>query len=565
MRSTASSPIRPRDPLKRFEHDAGTQCVDLRLVVGRQSTREILFAVGGRWHRGEGRYIEEPAQQCRMLWLNEAQVLGEPGNRLEEGPAWSLKTWLEARRAGNDRLAELVFDGARGSGKSVLGTLGVFLIAVEFPDSRCALVPPANTRRTELEIIVNDFIPNSWRAWSLRDLTYTLPNGSTISYIGADDENALKQGGFEVVLLNEAQLMSSQAYVNATACPRNVSGRPMGLLMLAMNYASKLRGEWTNDHLDKIDSGLPGARRHRLDPKLNEFVEKGTIGILEGLARSARPDLADLDYAGIRKRLGDMAAPAFKPFPIEKDGHVGVPPTAVIGLDGIKRAGWTDVTRELTAALTRTDRGYPLVAGCDFQRRPGCVVVFFRLYRTETGKIVYHAERTIVAGDNEDDLADRMDSYARSQGLGISDVLAICDSSGRWQNSRHDHSDKPSHAILKEWGFNVVAPRKVLKSGKLGKANPDVEDNLALLYDVCQQDRVLVTPDDWLVECLRRCKLKKGSGRMVLDDSRPGYSHAVDCTRYVVWYFEPRRGPAAPPIDREAADEIRKVRVFTSS
>jgi hypothetical protein len=561
MRKTTDSRTKSRD-LDRIDADVSGRFVDLRIVFRRKATGERIFAVGGRWDRVDERYLDEPATRCKTIWLNEAQCLGEAGKHIEEGPIWTLKTWIKARRENRERLIELVLDGGRGSGKSVLGTFAVFAIAVEFPDARCWLINPANTRRGEIVRIVRDHIPRQWRAWSERDFIYTLPNSSTVQYIGADDEDALKQGGYEVALLNEAQLVSSSAYANAAAGVRNVSGRPKGLLILAHNYASKVRGEWTNDHLDKIEAGTINARHHKLDPRLNGFLDESVVDDVDGLIRSVRPDLADIDALGIRKRLGDFAAAAFKP---EPGGHVGRPPVDVVGLNGKKVAGWTDVTRELTAEKTGTRDGFAVVVGADFQRRPGCVAVVFRLYRREDGKIVYFAEHIIVAGDNEDDLANRIDSYLGTIGLTARDALVVADSTGRFQNAGHNTKTKPSHDILREWYFTVVAPRRMKSNGKsFINANPLVEDSLAQFYDICKADRILVDPDaEWLIESLRRCKVKKRGGTIRLDDSQPGYSHPVDCARYVTWYFEPRRGVAAPTkVDREFMRELRSIKTW---
>lgn len=546
-------PPRPRDRLLGVEQDLSSRVVDLCIQARRKSTNDVLFSVGGTWDRIERRYLDAPAKQGRVIRLSEAQCLGEKGNEPEEGPALEFKRWLENRATGADRLGEIVLDGARGSGKSILGTLFVFCTAIAFPGSRCLLVSPANTRRHEIDVIVKDFIPRRWRAWSERDLTYTLPNGSTITYVGADDEDALKQGGYEVALLNEAQLMTSQAYVNATGGLRNLSGRPMGLLILAMNYASKERGEWTNDHLDKIDGGLRGARHHKLDPALNEFIDENVNDIAEGLARSVRPDLADIDFSGIRKLLGNMAAPTFKPHALAFGGHVGKPP-----------ADWVDVTREVTAFRTET-KGFSRVVGMDFQRRPGCVAVVFRLFRRPGDKkLIYWAERYIDApGGFEDDLARRVDEYLGSLGLTARDALVVADSTGRHQDGAHRSNTKPSHDILREWYFHVVAPMRKKKSG-WGIGNPDVDDSVAqfncVILDGCFVVSDTADPNEFLVTALRKCRTKKRGGSIRLDDRAPGYSHPVDCSRYVTYYFEPKRGPGTPGFDFESFKHLSEIR-----
>jgi hypothetical protein len=556
MARMVSSPTRPRDPLARFEEDAGDRCEDLRIVVVRDATSQVLFAVGGRWDRGRAEYFGQ-AERCKVIRLNEAQCLGEEGNDLEDGPALEIKRWIDARREGEERLGEILLDGARGSGKTVLGVIAVFCIAIAFPGARCLLVSPANTRRHELDVIVKDFIPRRWRAWSERDLTFTLPNGSTISYLGADDEDALKQGGYEVALLNEAQLMTARAYVNATGGLRNLSGRPMGLMLLALNYASKERGEWTNDHLDKIEAGLRGARHHKLDPKLNGFIDDKANDIASGLARSVSTELADIDYSGIRKLLGNMASPMFKPAAVAFGGHVGPPP-----------ANGVDVTRQVTALKTGVEKGFARVVGADFQRRPGCVATVFKLFRVPDKEgLVYWAEKYIEARNGyEDELAMAVDEYLVSIGLSARDALVVADSTGRNQDALHQKNSKTSHQILREYYFTVVAPMRKRKDGGWGIGNPDVDDSVAQFNCVLMQNCFYVSdhadPNDFLIEALRKCKTKKRGGSIRLDDRPPGYSHPVDTCRYVTYYFEPRRGPAPAGIDTATFNELRSIRIF---
>lgn len=566
MRATGSKTSRRIADLHQLESARVERCVDLQVAFKRRETGEELQRFGGRWDRIAETYLAERSKRGKVFWLNEAQCLGERGRSLADGPIAHLIAWMEARASGSSRVIELVFDGARGSGKSHLGILAVFAIAIAFPGARCLLVSPANTRLDELEIIVKSTIPIAWRSvFSERKLTYYLPNGSTIKYIGADDENALKQGGFEVALLNEAQLMTSTAYAHAIAGVRNVAGRPAGLLILAMNYASKERGEWTNDHLDNIEAKRLNARHIKLDPELNINIQEGVLSDIEQAVRSVRPDLADTDSLGIRKRLGEMATPAFRPHSVELGGHVGRPPVAITGIDGVKRHGWTDVTRQLTAEKLGTEHGFAYVVGADFQKRPGCVASIGKLYRRPDGKVVFVFEHIIVAGDNEDDLARRIDEWLGDHGYTARDALVVADSSGRTQNAAHTSLTKPSHAILQEWFFTVVGPAKVKVNGKLGKRNPDVDDSLAQFYDLCTEERILVYPEaEWLIESLRRCKIKKRGGSIRLDDSHPGYSHPVDTVRYVTWYFEPRRGPTQAPLDRDVAGELRRIRLFTS-
>src|SRR5690348_141450 len=142
MARTASRRSPSRDPLAQLESDVTSRVVDLRAVVKRRSTGEVLFAVGGRWDRADHCYLDEPCKRGKVFLLNEAQIEA----------ARAVGAWIEARRTNQQRPVELVFEGARGSGKTHVGVLAVFWIAIAFPGARCWLVPPANTRRREIDI-----------------------------------------------------------------------------------------------------------------------------------------------------------------------------------------------------------------------------------------------------------------------------------------------------------------------------------------------------------------------------------------------------------------------------
>lgn len=537
--------------LKDLEYllDDEKRYTDLYLRFRRKKTGEKLGHVGGRWDRHLDRYDGKP-ETCAVLTVNEAQL----DERCQSGsPLAALLRYLDNRQRQAPRPAEMVFDGARASGKTRFGLYTVEAIAVAIPRSVCWIVLTANTRRDELDIMIRETIPESWRRWSARDLTYHLVNGSTIRYVSSDDEDTLKQGGFEVALMNEAQLQPEIAYGYLAASIRNVSGRPRGLLILATNYAQKVRGEWLERHLDAIEAGdLDGdVERFTLDPTLNQFIERGTVDVSDRLIRSASPDMADVDARGIRRPIGVMAAPDFRNYPSARTivdqatgrprrGHVGAPPpTPEVG-----RPLWTDVTREVTKALCGT--AFPYYAGADFQGFPGCIAVVGKVYRREDGRLVYHVLRELPVDRFEDDLAQRLLGY-----YGRDEVLIIGDSTGATQGADRTQtgdSRRTSFAILREWRLTVIPvtlpvdPRTA--KGEAGR-NPDLHDSLAQLSDVLRDDRLLVSPDcPWTSQSLQRCKIKRLSmGRIRLDDRKPGYSHAVDCVRYPIWRFEPLRGP----------------------
>jgi len=190
----------------------------------------------------------------------------------------------------------------------------------------------------------------------------------------------------------------------------------------------------------------------------------------------------------------------------------------------------------------------------------------WRLYERPDNLLVYFCEKLIVADDNEDDLGRRLDSYLGSIGIDARDALVIADSTGAHQNAARQRSSKFSHEILRDWYFTVLSPERAKMTNSVTGVgrNPDVDDSLAQFYDICAADRVLVDPDaEWMVESLRRCKVKKRGGSLRLDDSKPGYSHQVDTARYVTWFFEPKRGPKPDSsFDNEAFEALAEVRLF---
>jgi len=513
--------------------------LDLCVQWRRKKTKELIFEVGGRWDRA-GACFDGKSDRCKIHWITEAQV--------EAADAFG--TWIDARRRNAKRLNEICLDGGWGSGKTHVATLAAWCIAIEFPESRCWMVPPVTTQRWEIDNIVKDWIPSSWRLWEKAALSYTLPNRSSLVYIGAERDEKLSQGGAEVVFLNEMQAMTDRAYAHGAKSIRNVSGRPKGLLIVAMNPAVKERGQWTEDHLEKLDSHSLNGRRIIMDPALNSIVEEGTADEIDAMVASVRPDLAAAGR-GVHRRLGELAAPAFKPVPVAVGGHIGKPP----------EIGWFDATRQISSRLTGREQGYPDLVGCDFQMRPHCAGQPVRVYRREDNKQVYYAYSTILSDGNEDDLAEKV----IEAGFDPADALAVADASGAWQNTQRKRTGIYSHDILREHGFSVVAPATVKSKKSRFFKNPDLDNSLAVLFDVCTEGRLLVDPDcEWLIEALRRCKVKRMSGRNRLNDEGKGYAHVLDCLRYVIWYCEPRRRPMKPQFDAATFDRLSGVRILSN-
>ncbi len=527
MKGPAPIP-RKRDPRDKAAALA-SRFIDLKIIARRRKTGEDIFQVGGQWDTVENCFTDEQPKTCVVFLINESQVPA----------AIALGEWLKARTENTKRVVEMVLEGARGSGKTHLAALVIVCIAVAFPDARCWLVNPANTRRAEVDIIIRDHVPDEWLAgWSERDLTYTLPNGSTLQYIGGDDDEQLRQGGYEVCLLNEATLIRSESYAAAAGGVRNVSGRPKGLLLLAHNPATRTKGEWTGEHLQRIFAGEVNAKHFRLDPRLNDSIDSDVVDDVDALIRSVRPDLADADALGIHRRLGDLACHAFRAWSCDK--LVKIDDVDLFGHIGDPGEIWfPDITRELTKAKLHT--AFSEVGGLDFQGKPHTCGLLFRFFRRGDGKTIYYAHTAALSPDWEQGLSERFYEI----GYDPREIVFIADSSGAWQavDRSATRIKKSSHELLREEGWvvhPVTKPHDRKNRGTSGAGhNPDVGDNLSLLNDVVEDGRLLVSPScTWLVESLRKGKLRHTAGRVFLDGD---YAHILDCLRYVIHYFEPAR------------------------
>lgn len=554
--------------------------VDLGFELRREVTGEPLFTIGGRWELARQRFVGAPLRP-HVQHLKESQFdaalalaaymharLAEVGaESLIQFPAGGDVAKEIARRdlARVGRPIFILFEGDRGSGKTHLCVLFQLMLAAALPKSRLWLIPHALPRRDELKIIVEEVCPAAWFDWTERDLTWQFINGSTIQCVTGDDDDAARAGGVECAAQNEAHLQRCGVYTTAQAAVRNVRGRPPGVLALAFNPPLKERGEWTIDLIEGVVQGKANGWHFHMDARRNSLLKPKLLDDIETAIRLVDPRAADADSRGIQQRIGIIAMPGFCAWPREKtvvdrdgkphNGHVGRPP----------KIGWNEVTAAATRArlgALAPERGYPNVLGADFQMRPGCRATSFKLYERTDKRRVYYAERAILAGGGEEDLAEKI----IDAGYAPAETLIVADSSGAWFGAERK-PEKYSHNVLREYGFAVVVPahgRAATKSKTGIPRNPDVEDNLMQLLELCEDDRFLVSPDEeWLIECCRKCRLVWDSGRVRLDDAEPGYSHLVDTVRYVPAFFEPKRGPRRTLTGNSTArEQVRGLRIF---
>ncbi len=552
--SIPSSKILRRVPLEQLDADVEARLVDLCIDVRRETTDERLFFVGGRWDRTEDRYVED-ARFCKTLYVKEAQL----------EVALATWAWIQARRSKSPRPIIIMADGARGSGKTHWCVLALFIIGVAFPKARCWVVNPANTRREEVQIIVEENIPSEWRAWSEHHLQWTMPNGSTVQNVSGELPENVGQGGVEALVLNEAQDMQKAVYTRAMGAVRNVRQRPRGVMFIACNPAQRRKGEWTDDVAEGIRCTAINGQHFLLDPKKNSALEEGTLDEIEAAIRYVDPRAADADSRGIRRRLTDLACPAFRPWPSDRkvriedgrevEGHIGAPPDL----------GWADATVELTAKKTRT-KGYPQAGGTDFQGRPYCVTVIGKYYRIVggplAGKIGYYLTDVVTGNGHEEGLSDRLyDRQYSNQAL-----VLVADTSGHYQDVERHHDGQRSHQKLRDCGWHVeapVEPRHPEKSKYGVGRNPIVEESLAQLYEVMDEGRLRVDPSQrcaWIVESLKKCRVNRRGAKQVIDN-RDEYGHTIDCIRYFIWWVEPAPGPGYVVPSRTSGRQVLGRRV----
>lgn len=481
--------------------------VNLCLVLRRQKTQETILWAGGEWDRIDQCFTGRDPSSAVLVDLEESQI---------EFTTW-FAGWLEDFREGFPRDVSLALAGGnRRGGKTFDLIMCATAMVIDVPGSIGWTVINTYRERDEIERTVKDRISSGPGGWfhhrKAPDYCFEWINGSTTFLKSADDEENLKAGRADVVLLNEAQKLKVGTLSNALGGTIDKGG--IGLL--AANPPRSQRGEWVLELKEAIEEervvgtkffGFSAAKNQRVDQK----ARKRFADILSVID----PKSSETDGEGEWRAIGNIAYRAF-------DRAASVKPTPKLG----------DVTA--SELRRRLGRPYAQIAGVDFQATPWHAGAWIQIYYAATGNIYHVVDELLVEG-TEEDFLDRVEDRDYEPGS----LTWIGDASGTWQDGAHSRG-RVSFDVFRKRGWRIDAPQKKVTDKGDHPKNPYREDRVALVNNLLASGRLLLDPKCVeLVLALKKCEMRHGKphGR---------YAHITDALGYVLWWLEPKPGKKRP-------------------
>lgn len=536
--------------------DDSGRYVDFRLIVRRKKTGEDILDVGGRWDRVAQDWAGD-ADRAHVVYIHEGQV----------EPARALAAWLRKRIAGESREIFHFLGPQRGGGKTHWCLIATTAISIALKGSLCWAVSPTHPRRFELEKIFRGQFPKKlgWWLWKGQpDFVLTFANGSVLRLLSGEIPNTVRQGGVEVIFLNELQDMDRKVFSLGLPAVRNIEGRPAGIMLCASNSPERARGDFVNEIADKVSSKeLEGGLIFNIDPKLNTSLEHRQTDVATKWVEAIDPSIAKASFSTEWLPVGDRAFPMWRARDKFLDG------AQRRGLVGeLPDLGYTDVTAEMLRKVgiyhsSERREPYEHIIACDFQGRPHMAAVAGRIYRRPDGRTLYFIRHIFITKGDEVDLSD---SIVDSGLYSPWNAGMIGDASGEWQSGKDRKRNLPSFDALKSQSWNIVPPREKQRAESKYASNPPIDISLGQMFAVMRDDRLLVHPDcAWLIEALEKCPLKREGAKPKIP-ATGGYSHITDCVRYFVYRFEEqaKAPPAAPPArgSWHSASKPRGIRIL---
>lgn len=529
------------------------------LLEIRSHEDETLFVVGGCWDTIARCYVDRPC---------EPHVVRLKKSQLEIGHA--IGKYIAQRRAGDDARAALMMAiGNRGGGKTfVCGGVLMLAIALAFPGRWQIGISITSKQNRELKTAIEMVARPEWIAQDVtdpRDPHTDFITGSTILWLTARNPKALRQAllPFELVLINEGQDQAEVVFTNAIHAVR--SG---GMVAVATNPPQEDGGDWVAVLYNGIQADPTDGIAYVLDNKDNDAVSQSTLGKIGRLLRMVNPEAAAADSDGVIKLSGLAGYQGMTKLPRKVDadgrwlsGHIGNPDPE-----------WEDVTRELTAQLTKSEDGTDYVAGGDFQTEPGSCAPVGKIYRLPTSDLLLWIREFVTTTGTEEDLTRSLTACGyfpgpvNWDGEPAPSLLLVGDATGARQNAEHRKRDPYSFSRLRGDGWTVLPPD--LYGPKRTPWNPLISDSRKQMKMLAHKGLILLSPEcleasdgfPALAESFVRAKVTR-EGKFV---KKGHHTHGPDGVRYLAWRFLARPRVLPPPTDLETADRVRSIRVWSS-
>lgn len=485
--------------------------VDTCLVLRRKKNQETILWAGGEWDRFDRQLTDRDPSSAVIVDINESQVAFT---------RWFAK-WLRDFREGFPRDVSLALAGGnRRGGKTFNLIMCATAVVVDVPGSIGWTVINTYRERDEVERTLTDWFPSEWyHHRKAPDYVFEWINGSDTFIKSADDEEALKAGRADVVLLNEAQKLKVKTLANSLGGTIDKGG--IGLL--AANPPQTHRGEWVLELKEAIEEErIVGAKFFGFSAKDNTEIDQGARKRFSGILEVIDPSTHEGDAEGEWRAVGNIA------YRFERAQVVKAAPT----LGAI-------TTKELQRRLGRP---YSRLAGVDFQANPFVAAVWIEIYFSPTGHI-YHVVDELRLRGTEDEFLDEVErrGYTRDR------LAWIGDASGSWQDNEHTKGGR-SFDIFKRRQWRIEPPQKKLTDKGQHASNPrPVSNRIGLVNDLFVEKRLVVDPRcEATIQALKKCERRN-------DEPYGIYAHLTDALGYVLWFLEGRRKPKIVSGGNEAA------------
>lgn len=415
-------------------------------------------------------------------------------------------------------------------------------------------------------------IPEKW--WTYRPHptnAYTFAHGAQVFLKSANRPDSLKQGRVDIIGLNEAQKMDSEAPVH---CAGNTIDDG-GLLIMAANAPRRARGQWLKEVKYATDdgrmlnpkTGQKVVRWFWVDPDKNARIHQDSRDNFKIFSGVVNPKLMRADADSEWSDSSDVALFAWRQANVLTDG---IPPH------------WINVTGEVIQSMRlrntlRHATTYTSFGGTDFNKWPWFAFVGFKAYRDPSRGhcLIYVADREFRNEQDRDRPMTEREVIVElfRSGWNPEEIVLIADASGQWQNSESrqrggvtaGHSsydlfrsattalDGDTEIMIPGWEMH--APTMVKLKDSKHFRDPRKTENLDECNDLLRANRLFMMPScKHLIEACKRAPANpyaQGTPQELRD-----LVHIIDAFRYPVHRaqacMEPKRAdrgqhaPAAP-------------------
>jgi hypothetical protein len=491
---------------------------------------EVLRA-GGVWDNITRDWKREPdGERCRaenpvIIDLQESQL---------DAAVWfaeRLKAFRERKQ--HQHCVGLLLDDRRG-GKSFICNVFVTCVAVDVPrvdgqPTEIWVVTQSIPARDELDEYTKAVIRLDWARYrELPKRMWTYRHGSKVHMKTTDDPESLRVGRVDLAFFNEAALLPESGYEIALRATQDKGG----FMLLASNRPKRAKGRWVvrlweGSERDAREGQQPSVKLLKVPPALNTAIDHSAKA---GIARAIMytrddDDESDLDEGLVLEAGRKLLAPPW-------DDNQHLRPLPAVGV--------IDVTADVIRRVYGVRPGvgeYQYIAGADFQNQCACAVFKLLAQPSKPEEFAMWCVGAIFLTDKDNGDEDSLCDAILSLGITQSQVLLIGDSSGMFQNGRHDQG-LVSFIKIQKRGFEITAPTRKKGATGLYPKNPDVEASLMRFRKWIAGGRFYIStaPEAGkMAMAMKRCDAYLDK----YNNLRPRgkWAHLVDCARYPQWWL----------------------------